>query len=80
VQRPAHLTTERGRARQLGRPPQREDRPGAAGFCYSPPRRRGPMTGWGRLIVGRLLALLGGALMLGGLWSVTMRAESRNAG
>jgi hypothetical protein len=38
------------------------------------------MTGWGRLIVSRLLALLGGALMLGALWSVTVRAESRNAG
>jgi hypothetical protein len=37
------------------------------------------MTGRGRFIVGWLLALLGGTLMLGGLWSGTVRADSRNA-
>ena len=35
------------------------------------------MTGRGRFIVGWLLALLGGTLMLGGLWSGTVRADSR---
>jgi hypothetical protein len=32
-----------------------------------------------RLIVGWSLALLGGSLMLGGLWCGTVRAESGNA-
>ena len=37
------------------------------------------MTARGRLIVDWSLAPLGGTLMLGGLWSGAVRAESRNA-